>query len=145
MISPSFGAASAGRFAKSLTGRAVRRSVAKVSVLAESNVLDGSSAATQSGALPSGSRTRQLEFWKRTTSPVLSSESACVMLVALTGVVSSPSGPATWASPDSRVTVSTSRGVFCTCPEAYASDRIAVVTRNAPRKTRSFVTIPRTA
>lgn len=90
--------------------------MAKVSVPAAMSRFIGSSADTQSGALPSGSFNKQLEFWKRTTSSVDNSESECVVLVALTGVGTKVVPSYSMASPDSRVTEFTSSGVFFTWP-----------------------------
>ena len=109
---PSCGSAPAPTYFSSFTARAVTRFVAKRSVLAVTSLLSGSVSSTQSGAVPSGSWTRQENVLKTTTSEVEASPSATVRLTALTGAPD-PVGRAV-AFPVSFVVVLTSRGVFIT-------------------------------
>jgi hypothetical protein len=109
---PVFSSALGGRNCGSLTAMAVTRSVAKLSVLADTSRSCGSSADTHVSMSPS-SLTRQLEFANTTTSSSERSESALVTLNALTGDSSSPPLPSESCTvPDSSVVLSTSSGVF---------------------------------
>ena len=132
LTSPSFASALGGRYFGSSTATAVRRSVAKLSVLAEISRSSGSSALTHSAISPS-SLTRQLEFWNTTTSPSERSESARVTLKALIGNSVVPPVPSeSSAVPSSSVVLSVSSGVFMSCPGAQNWARTARATKNPP-------------
>src|SRR3954451_3535496 len=130
---PSCGSASAARYFLSLTARASCRSVAKVSLDAVTSRCWGSFASTQYGT-STLSTTRQVVVTKATT---LSSErfvSDLVTLVALTGRSSTCRVAAFsfWATPESRVVVLTSSGVFSALPGAQNWPSAAAIRRNAP-------------